>query len=67
MKVEFKAKIDYDKYGGKYIALLDNETIVASGENVREVWKEATTTYPDKKISLMKVPKPGLYVLIACK
>lgn len=67
MKVEFKAKIDYDKYGGKYIALLDNETIVSSGEDVKQVWEEAKKTYPDRKISLMHVRKPGLYVLIGCK
>ena len=67
MKVEFKATIDYDKYGGKYIALLDNEAIVSSGEDVRKVWEEAKKLYPGRKISLMHVRKPGLYVLIACK
>lgn len=62
MKIEFKAEIDYEKYGGKYIALLDNETIVSSGEDVKKVWEEAKRKYPDRKISLMNVRKPGLYV-----
>lgn len=67
MKVEFKAQIDYDKYGGKYIALLDNETIVSSGEDVKEVWEEAKKEYPGRDISLMHVSKPQLMILIACK
>ncbi|MBI2084044.1 MAG: hypothetical protein HYT70_00280 [Candidatus Aenigmarchaeota archaeon] len=66
MKVEFKAKIDYEKYGGKYIAILDNETIVGGGEDVKEVWEEARKKYPDGKISLMKVSRPQLMILI-CK
>lgn len=67
MKVEFKVDIDYEKYGGKHIAILDNEVIVASGEDVKKVWEEAKRNYPNRKISLMKVMKPGLYILIACK
>lgn len=67
MKVEFKAKIDYDKYGGKYIALLDDEVIVASGEDVRKVWEEATKKYPSRDISLMHVSRPQLMILVTCK
>ncbi len=67
MKVEFKAKIDYDKYGGKYIALLDNEIIVNSGEDVKKVWEDATKAYPKRKISLMHVPRPEMMILVVCK
>lgn len=67
MKVEFKVNIDYDKYGGKHIAILDNETIVGSGEDFKKVWEEAKNNYPDRDISFMYVRKPGLYILIACK
>lgn len=67
MKVEFKAQIDYDKYGGKYIAILDNETIISSGENAKDVWEEAKKKYPDRDISLMKVSLPELMILMTCK
>lgn len=67
MKVEFKINIDYDRYGGKYIALLDNKTIVTSGGDVKEVWEKAKKKYPDRKISLMKVPRPEIMILIACE
>ena len=67
MKVEFKVNIDYDKYGGKHIAILDNKTIVASGEDFKKVWGEAKKNYPNRKISFMKVPKPELMILIICK
>jgi len=66
MKVEFKATIDYKKYGGKHIALLDNETIVASGEDLKKVWEEAKK-YPSERISFMKVPKGELMILISCR
>lgn len=66
MKVEFKVKIDYDKYGGKYIAIAD-DAIITSGKNVRDVWEEAKRRHPNKKISLMKVPEPEMLVLMICK
>jgi len=67
MKVEFKVNIDYEKYGGKHIAILDNEAIVASGEDFKKVWEEAKSKYPEGRISFMKVPKGELMILIACK
>ncbi len=65
MKVEFKVKIDYDKYAGKYIAILDDETIVGSGEDVKKVWEDAKNKYRKRDISLMKVSRPELMILEA--
>lgn len=67
MKVEFKVNIDYDKYGGKHIAILDNETIVANGKDFKKVWEEATKKYPSGRISFMKVPKAELMILVSCR
>lgn len=62
MKVEFKVDIDYEKYGGKHIAILDNETIVASGEDFKKVWEEAKNKYPEGRISFMHVRKSELCI-----
>lgn len=66
MKVEFKLEIDNEKYGGKYVAIVDDE-IVASGEDARTVWEMAKKAHPTKLPALMKVSKPGTYILMICK
>lgn len=67
MKEKFKIEIDFTKYKGKYVALVDKK-IVASGENAKVVLEEAKSKYPKKEIVLRKIPEEETLILvIKCK
>ena len=54
-----------DKLGehvGKWIVVLDDD-IVASGENLREVYDEAKAKHPRETLFVMKVPADKVMVL----
>ena len=63
---ELKISVDFSKYSGKYITIVDKK-IVATGEDVKIVVEETKKKFPKKKIELMKVSKPETLVLILCK
>ncbi|MBU2577164.1 MAG: hypothetical protein KKF50_05600 [Nanoarchaeota archaeon] len=44
-----------DGLEGKWVILL-NEHIIDSGENIKELVERAKKLYPDKKLTLAKVP-----------
>jgi hypothetical protein len=45
-----------DEYIGKWVAI-DNDKIIAVGENVKEVIQEAQLKIPKKRIFISKVPE----------
>jgi len=49
-------------YIEKWIVVLDNN-IVASGENLEEVYKEAKKKHPNRTLFVMKVPADKIMVL----
>jgi dihydroxyacetone kinase-like predicted kinase len=48
--------IDFSKYKGKYIAIV-NRKIVASGYDAERVWLNAKSKYPRAQPELLKVSK----------
>ena len=62
MKQEFKINMDFTKYKGKYVALVDKK-IVASGENAKIVFEKAKSKYPKKEIVLRKIPEEETLIL----
>ncbi|MDI6905363.1 MAG: DUF5678 domain-containing protein [Candidatus Bathyarchaeia archaeon] len=50
------------KYVEKWIVVLDN-TIVASGQNLKEVYRRAKRKHPRKTLFVMKVPADKIMVL----
>lgn len=50
------------EYVEKWIVVLDNK-IVASGEDLKEVYKEAKEKHPQKTLFVMKVPADKVMVL----
>lgn len=46
---------------GKWVILL-NEHIIASGDNIKKIIKEAQTKYPNGKFILAKVPEKGAMI-----
>lgn len=66
IKEGFKVNIDFSKYSGKYITIVDKK-IVASGDDIKKIVGETKKKFPNKKIELMKVSKPETLVLIICK
>ena len=59
---EFYINADLSEYAGKWIAIVEGE-VVASGERADEVMKEAEEKYPNKEITLAKVPTDDILVL----
>ena len=55
--------VDFSKYKGKYVAIVGRK-IVASGQDAREVWLDASRKYPHTKPELLKVSKGETLVLI---
>ncbi|MDO8460125.1 MAG: DUF5678 domain-containing protein [Nanoarchaeota archaeon] len=53
---EIYLKTDLEMYTGKWIAICDTG-VVAFGDNAKEVYKEAQSKFPNKKIMLAKVPE----------
>ncbi|MBS3067769.1 succinyl-CoA synthetase subunit alpha [Candidatus Micrarchaeota archaeon] len=62
---EFFLKADLHKYEGKYIAIVD-ESIVASGDNAKQVIEEAERK-TGKKPTLAKVPTEDTFIFMAIK
>ena len=59
---EFYINADLSEYAGKWIAIVDGK-VVASGERADIVMREAEKKYPDKEITLAKVPTDDILVL----
>lgn len=43
---------------GRWVILLD-ENVIASGDDIKELIKEAQSKYPDRKLVLARVPEEG--------
>jgi len=50
-----------DKIKGKWVILLD-EHVIASGDDIKEIIKEAQNKYPNRKFILAKVPEEGAMI-----
>mgnify|MGYP000660350989 CR=1 FL=1 len=59
---EFYLNADLSEYAGKWIAIVDGK-VVASGDRADEVMEEAEKKYPNKEITLAKVPTDDILVL----
>lgn len=59
---EFFVKTDLSRYGGKYVAIVEDE-VVASGDNAKKVLEEAKKKFPDKTPLLAKIPKKESLIL----
>ena len=59
---EFYINADLSEYPGKWIAIVDGK-VVASGDRADVVVREAEEKYPDKEITLAKVPTDDTLVL----
>jgi hypothetical protein len=59
------AALDFSKYQGKYVALI-NRRVVASGNNARIVWAKAKKLMPAATPTLVKVPRDETLVLRVC-
>ncbi len=59
---EFYVKTDLSKYGGKYVAIVENN-VVSSGDNAKKVWEEAKKKFPSKKPLLAKIPREETLIL----
>jgi len=59
---EFYINADLSEYAGKWIAIVDGK-VVASGDRADEVMEEAEKKYPNKEITLAKVPTDDILVL----
>jgi len=59
---EFYLKADLSRYKGKYVAIVEAQ-VVGSGDNAKELLEEVTRKYPDKRPTLVKVPKEEALIL----
>lgn len=59
---EYFLKLDTTPYKGKWVAIAKNR-VVATGQQADEVFKIAKKKYPQKLISLAKVPQQEALVL----
>ena len=57
--------IDFSKYRGKYVALVNNR-VIAQGKDARIVWARAVKKKPSSVPTLVKVPKGQTLVLVLC-
>ena len=64
-KKQFFIAIDFSKYRGKYVAIIDKK-VVASGTDPKVVWEKAKNRYPEKTPELMKMPTGETLVLVVC-
>ncbi|MCK4999619.1 MAG: hypothetical protein KAS23_08790 [Anaerohalosphaera sp.] len=51
-----------EEFKGKWIILCD-ESVIASGEDIKKLVKEAQRKCPDKKFLLARVPEEGTMIL----
>ena len=54
-------KINSNEIKGKWVILLD-EHVIASGDDIKEIIKEAQEKYPNKRFILAKVPEEGTMI-----
>lgn len=54
-------KVNSIKFNGKWVIFLD-EHIIASGNNIKKIVKEAKGKYPNKKFILAKIPEEGTMI-----
>ncbi len=54
-------KINPNEIKGKWVILL-NENVIASGDDIKEIIKEAEKKYPNEKFILAKVPEEGTMI-----
>ncbi len=54
--------LDFTKYKGKYVALINNR-VIASGDNARTVWTKAKKLVPAATPTLVKVPRDETLVM----
>lgn len=54
LNYEWFLKKDFSKYSGKWLAIIDQK-IVASGDNVNQVIKDAKKEHPHKRPFITKV------------
>lgn len=59
---EFYVKADLSKYKGKYIAIVEDK-VVASGDNAKEVLDEAKRKFPNKILTIAKIPHEDALIL----
>ena len=50
-----------NKIKGKWVILLD-EHVIASGDDIKKIIKEAQEKYPNRKFILAKVPEKGTMI-----
>ena len=62
-KQDFNINIDFSKYRGKYIALIDKK-IVGSGKNAKLILDHIKARYPKKEIVLRKIPEEETLILV---
>ncbi|MCF7910521.1 DUF5678 domain-containing protein [Candidatus Pacearchaeota archaeon] len=55
------SEINSAQIKGKWVILLDKH-VIASGDNIKTIIKEAETKYPKKKFILAKVPEEGTMI-----
>ena len=63
MKEEFRVNIDYSKYKGRYVAIVDKK-VVTSGVNAKQVLEEARSKHPKKEVVLRKIPEEETLILV---
>jgi len=56
-----EGRVNSEQIKGKWVILLDNH-IIASGDDIKELIKEAEKKYPNKKFILAKVPEEGTMI-----
>jgi hypothetical protein len=55
--------VDLSKYRGKYVAIVGQKNIVASGENAKVVLDHSKASHPGKEIVLRKIPEEETLIL----
>ncbi len=56
-----KSEIISDKIKGRWVILLD-ERVIASGDDIKVIIKEAQEKHPNKQFILAKVPEEGTMI-----
>lgn len=64
-KRRFFVAIDFSRYRGKYVAIVQRR-VVASGYDAERVWQKVKRKYPGVRPELLKVSKGETLVLIVC-
>jgi hypothetical protein len=62
VEVDYLATANFDKYVGKWVALLDKK-VIAVGNTFKEVAEKVDLEYPGKRPLLSKVPEKMAHIL----